>query len=64
MTTTLVALVAFPQTTPVVLVVDLFAPEEPSKPSHRKRPCTDDDPDTMRLHVGLTEEQELELVMR
>lgn len=44
--------------------MDLFTPAEPSQLSHEKRPYTDADPDIVRLHVGLTEKQELELVIR
>lgn len=54
---------AFPQTTPPVMVVDLVAPVEPQQPSHAKFSYTDDAPDAVRYHVGLTDEQELELVM-
>lgn len=52
MTTALATLVAFPKTVPPMLVVDLFAPEELSQTSPRKRPYTEDDLDVTRLHGG------------
>lgn len=63
MAAVLAVLVVFLQTTRPMPIVDLFSPEELSQPSLEKRPYTDDDPDTVQLHAGLTEQEEVELVM-
>lgn len=60
----LAALIPFQQIVPPMPVVDLFFPEESSQPFLRKIPRTNGDPDTVRLHTGLTKEQELEFIMR
>lgn len=64
MTVALAVLVTLPETKLLVQVVDLFAPKEPTKSSHRKRPYLDDDPNAIHFHIGLTEKEELELVLR
>lgn len=53
------------ETTLKVLVVDVFAPEELTQPSLGKRPCNnDDDPNRVRLHAGLIEQEDLEVILR
>lgn len=64
MTAELAAPIALPTTIPSMSVVDLFSLDDPIHPSHRKRPCPDDDPDTIRFQAEMTEEEELELVLR
>lgn len=49
----LVALVAFLQVVPPALVVDFFDPKDLSQASHGKILQTDDDPDVVRVQVGL-----------
>lgn len=49
----LAALMVFPQTKPLMLVVNLFALEEPSQTSHRKRHCIDENPNLVRLQAWL-----------
>lgn len=47
-----------------VLVVDLFAPNEPIKPFHGNRPYSNDDADVIQFYMGLIKEEELDLVLR
>lgn len=61
MTVALAVLVVFLLLEPSVLVVNLFAPEDPSHTSLGKRSHTDD-PNTLRLQVGMTKEQDFNLV--
>lgn len=56
----LAVLVAFPQVDPIKPVVDLFSPEDTLLTYFGKRPHTND-PDIVRLQVGLTEEQRHEV---
>lgn len=53
MTVALAALVVFLPPEPSVLVVNLFAPEDPSHTFLGKRPHADD-PNTLRLQAGMT----------
>lgn len=65
MTAALAALVTLLETTPSVLLVDLFATDEPIQPSLGNRSyMKNDDPDVIRAHVGLTKQEELELILR
>lgn len=63
-TTTLVALVILQETTMSVSVVYLFASNKHIQSSYRKRPHKDDDVDIICSSARLTEQEELELVLR
>lgn len=63
-TAALAVLVTLSMTTPKVPMIDRFSLYEPIQAFHGKRPCLNDDPDAIRFYASLTEEEELELIMR
>lgn len=64
MTTTQAIPVAILLTIPLVLVVDLFPPEEATQSFLRRRPCIEDEPDKRYIRARTTGKEELELAWR
>lgn len=50
--------------TSLVPVLNLFAPNEPTDSSLRKRPCMDEDPQDRHVHAKRAEEQDFEQALR